>query len=62
MLINKQDESWFSLGVINGSAKSFVRTYDDAERNIQILLICIGVFALTICEDFCRALWQALKD
>lgn len=62
MLTNDQDDSCFCLGMINGSAKSFVQTYDHAETNIQILLICMVVFALTICEDFCRALWHASRD
>ena len=62
MLTNDQDDSCFCLGMINGSAKSFVQTYDQAETNIQILLICMTVFALTICEDFYRALSNALKD
>ena len=65
MPINDQDnseESCLCLGVINGSAKGFTRTYNEGETNIQILIVCVGVFAFTICQDFCRALWRTLKN
>jgi hypothetical protein len=54
-------ETCLCLGVINGSAKSFTKVYDERERNIQILIVCISVFAFTIIEDFLRALWRTFK-
>ncbi|UJR36158.1 hypothetical protein I4U23_028892 [Adineta vaga] len=63
MLINEKDnlkENCLCLGILNGSAKSFTKVYE-GERNIQIIMICIGVFAFTIIQDFIRALWCTLK-
>jgi hypothetical protein len=56
------EEPCLCLGVINGSAKSFIRTYEEGETNIQIIIVCIVVFAFTIVQDFLRALWSALKS
>ena len=56
------EEPCLCLGVINGSAKSFTKIYDERETNIQIIIVCIGVFAFTIFQDFLRALLHTLKD
>jgi hypothetical protein len=65
MSITEKDnfqEPCLCLGVINGSAKSFTKTYEERETNLQIIIVCIGVFAFTIFQDFLRALWRTLKD
>ncbi len=49
------------LGIINGSAKSFIRTYEKRETNVQIMIACISIFAYTIFQDFLRALWRTLR-
>ena len=55
-------EPCLCLGVINGSAKSFIKIYDEGETNIQIIIVCMVVFAFTIVQDFLRALWYTLKS
>jgi len=62
MSINEQEEPCICLGVINGSANSFTKIYDERETNIQIIIVCIGVFAFTIFQDFLRALLRTLND
>jgi hypothetical protein len=62
MSINEQEEPCICLGVINGSANSFTKIYDERETNIQIIIVCIGVFAFTIFQNFSCALWLTLKE
>lgn len=62
MSINETEESCLCLGVLNGSAKSFIRTYDEGETNIQIIIVYMGVFAFTIFQDFFHALLRLLKQ
>jgi hypothetical protein len=61
MSINEQGQSCLCPGVINVSAKSFTKIYDDQEKNIQIIIVSIGVFAYTIFKDFVCALLHTLK-
>ena len=58
---NHLEDKHLYLGFLNGSAKSFTRIYVEGDRNIQIIMICIGVFAFTIIQDFVRALWRTIK-
>jgi hypothetical protein len=55
------EEPCLCLGVINGSVKSFTKVYEERETNIQIIIVCIGVFAFTIVKDFLWALFHTLK-
>lgn len=50
------------LGIINGSVRSFTQKYDARETNIQIIVICLGIFAFSIFKDFIYTLWHTLKD
>lgn len=61
MSMNENDKSCLSLGVLNGSAKSFVKIYNERETHIQILFACMGVFAFTIFQDFIRAFLRLFK-
>ena len=58
---DKFQGSHLYLGVVNGSAKTFSRFDESRERNIQIIIVCIMVFAYSIVEDFLRGLIHVLR-
>lgn len=62
MSITEKEEPCLCLGVINGSAKSFIKKYDEGETNIHIIIVCMVVFTFTIVQDFLRVLWHTLKS